>query len=74
MEAPPFPLSSRGSAAEGSAVLRIFLGNVFRKTAARAEGIGRVPHVRLSVRGPKKMGDPDFLPRGATNVRVCGFH
>jgi hypothetical protein len=36
--------------------------------------IGRVPHVRLSVRGPKTMGDPDFLPRGATNVRVCGFH
>jgi hypothetical protein len=24
--------------------------------------------------GPKTMGDPDFLPRGATNVRVCGFH
>jgi len=20
------------------------------------------------------MGDPDFLPRGATNARVCGFH
>jgi len=20
------------------------------------------------------MGDPDFLPRGATGVRVCGFH
>jgi len=20
------------------------------------------------------MGDPDFLPRGATNIRVCGFH
>jgi hypothetical protein len=20
------------------------------------------------------MGDPDFLPRGVTNVCVCGFH
>jgi hypothetical protein len=39
----------------------------------RLEEIGRVPHVRLSVHGPKKMGDPDFLPRGATNVCVCGF-
>jgi hypothetical protein len=39
-----------------------------------SEGSGRVPHVRPSVRGPKTMGDPDFLPRGATNVRVCGFH
>jgi hypothetical protein len=28
----------------------------------------------LSVHGLKKMGDPDFLPRGATSVRVCGFH
>jgi hypothetical protein len=39
-----------------------------------SEGIGRVPHVRQSVRGPKTMGDPDFLPRGVTNVCVCGFH
>jgi hypothetical protein len=23
--------------------------------------------------GPKKMGDPDFLLRGAGNDRVCGF-
>ena len=29
-----------------------------------SEGSGRVPHVRPSVRGPKTMGDPDFLPRG----------
>jgi hypothetical protein len=35
---------------------------------------GRVPHVRAGVRGPKKMGDPDFLPHVATNIRVCGFH
>jgi hypothetical protein len=38
------------------------------------EGIGRVPHVRPGVHGPKKMGDPDFLPRGATNIVGCGFH
>jgi hypothetical protein len=31
-------------------------------------------HVRQSVHGPKKMGDLDFLPRVATNIRVCGFH
>ena len=24
--------------------------------------------------GRNKMVDPDFLPRGTTNVRVCGFH
>ncbi len=41
--------------------------------------IGRVAHVRPTcpgvpwgVNGRKKMGDPDFLPRGATNTRVCG--
>jgi hypothetical protein len=46
-----------------------------------SEEIGRVPHVRHTcpgvpwgVRGPKKMGDPDFLPRCVTNVRGCGFH
>ena len=32
------------------------------------------PTFAPSVRGPKTTGDPDFLPRGATNVRVCGFH
>ncbi len=42
--------------------------------AIPAKEIGRVPHVRNSVRGPKTMGDPDFLQRGGTNVRVCGFH
>jgi hypothetical protein len=26
------------------------------RVVARSEGIGRVPHVRLSVRGPKTMG------------------
>jgi hypothetical protein len=41
---------------------------------ASPEGNGRVPLVRNSVRGPKTTGDPDFLPRRATNVRVCGFH
>jgi hypothetical protein len=40
----------------------------------RSEDIRRVPHVRQSVHGPKTMGDPDFLPRGVTNVCVCGFH
>jgi len=46
-----------------------------------SQEIGRVPHVRPTcpglpwgVRGPKTVGAPDFLPRGATNVRVCGFH
>jgi hypothetical protein len=24
--------------------------------------------------GRKRRGDPGFLPRGATNIRVCGFH
>ena len=32
------------------------------------------PGVPWGVRGPKTTGDPDFLPRGAPNVRVCGFH
>jgi len=32
------------------------------------------PGVPWGVHGPKKMGDPDFLPRVATNIRVCGFH
>jgi hypothetical protein len=48
---------------------------------AGPEEIGRVPHVRPTcpgvpwgVHGPKTMGDPDFLPHGATNVLVCGFH
>jgi hypothetical protein len=31
------------------------------------------PHVRLSVRGPKKTGDPDFRYVALTNVHVCGF-
>jgi hypothetical protein len=47
-----------------------------------SQTFGRVPlNVRTTcpglpwgVHGPKTMGDPDFLPRGATNVRVCGFH
>jgi hypothetical protein len=30
-----------------------------------------VPLDRNSVRGPKPKGDPDFLPRGATNGRVA---
>jgi hypothetical protein len=38
-----------------------------------SEVTGRVPLVRNSVRGPKTVGDPDFLPQGATNVCVCGF-
>ena len=43
------------------------------KDATNPKGIGRVPHVRTSVRGTKTKGDPEFLPRGATNFRVCGF-
>ena len=31
------------------------------------------PGLPWGVPGPKTMGDPDFLPRGATNIRVCGF-
>ena len=29
---------------------------------------------KSGIRGPKKMGDPDFLPRGANKSHVCGFH
>jgi hypothetical protein len=32
-----------------------------------------VPYISLGEMWPKTMGDPDFLPRGATHVRVCGY-
>jgi hypothetical protein len=34
------------------------------------------PPARLAVgrTWAEKDGDPDFLPRGATNIVVCGFH
>jgi hypothetical protein len=38
--------------------------SVLKVVGAVESGAGRVPHVRLSVRGPKKTGDPDFLLRG----------
>ena len=32
------------------------------------------PGLPWGLHGLKKMGDPDFLPRSATNIVVCGFH
>jgi hypothetical protein len=39
---------------------------------SRVSQLRTVPHVRTSVRGPKKMGDPDFLPHRTRQHHVCG--
>jgi hypothetical protein len=55
MEAPPSPLSSRAQPRDLQ-FCGPFLEMFFDRAQQGAEGIGRVPHVRQSVRGPKTMG------------------
>jgi hypothetical protein len=40
---------------------------------SRVSQLRKAPHFRTSVRGPKKMGDPDFLLHRTRQHYVCDF-
>jgi hypothetical protein len=75
------PFSGGQLLANGEVSLGANGEDVIQGPRAPWEGIGRLPHVRNTRPGlpwgvpvPKTMGDPDLLPRAATNVRAAKTH
>jgi hypothetical protein len=76
---PEFPVKSRGFRTlhvpflKGRRIRNLVQGR-FQEIRGVRPTCPTCPDLPWGVRGPKTMGDPDFLPRRATSAHWCGSH